>query len=230
MSARPAHRVTQADLKALIAHLDQALVCAAALDRALDRDFDLDLVLDTGHARDLARARDLAKDLAAIIGEAMSLDRALAVEHDVALVKARKLLGHGRDLARVLEGVRVRDRELILARNAVKKLVDRVEDKRRRVADAEAKLLSRPENARRPRTRPDVETAPAAIRVVAWAVRILPPEDQARYDEEFRSELRDLAATGAARRTQFGHAVRLLTRAVQLRGEVKKARSQRVVS
>lgn len=76
-----------------------------------------------------------------------------------------------------------------------------------------------------------VPVSGTASRVAAWSTRILPCVDRARYREEFQGELYELAETGAARRAQLWYTLRLLTRAWQLRVEVKKAaRSRRAVS
>jgi hypothetical protein len=48
------------------------------------------------------------------------------------------------------------------------------------------------------RRKPEL-AVPVARRVVAAAVRLLPPADRARYDEEYRAELWDLAHAGAGR-------------------------------
>lgn len=238
-------RLAAASLKSLIEHLDQALASAADLDRALDRDFEIDIVLDTDHARNLVRAREHAKDLAVVLNDAVFLDRDISATcvagevtfgfadrgpliRDTSLAKARRLLGRGRDIDRVLDGVRVRDRELLLAREAVRKLIARVGERRRRVAELRAKLMAEPEIIDQGRM--GREMARSAVRVAAWAVRFLPPGARARYDEEFQAELYDLAAAGAARRHQLWYAVRLLAGVPKLRGALKLSASRRAVS
>jgi hypothetical protein len=57
------------------------------------------------------------------------------------------------------------------------------------------------------------QPVPTARRLVTVAAWFLPARQQARYAEEYRSELGDLATKGAGRRQQLGHAVRLLVRA-----------------
>lgn len=69
-----------------------------------------------------------------------------------------------------------------------------------------------------------------SVCLAAWSARLLPPADRPRYDEEFRNELYDLAAAGAARRAQVGHAVLLLACAWRLRGELRRPRTNRAVS
>jgi DNA-binding CsgD family transcriptional regulator len=57
----------------------------------------------------------------------------------------------------------------------------------------------------------------SGCRLSAVAAWLLPAGERARYGEEYRSELHDLAAAGAGRRQQLGYAVRLLVRAAPLR-------------
>jgi hypothetical protein len=57
----------------------------------------------------------------------------------------------------------------------------------------------------------------SACRLATLATRLLPAGNRARYGEEYRSELHDLAAEGAKRPQQLGYAVRLLVRAAPLR-------------
>ena len=59
--------------------------------------------------------------------------------------------------------------------------------------------------------------APSAGRLAAVAAWLLPAGERARYGEEYRSELHDLAGAGAGRRQQLAYAVRLLVRAMPLR-------------
>jgi hypothetical protein len=63
------------------------------------------------------------------------------------------------------------------------------------------------------------DAAWSARRLVQIATRLLPGRDRARYAEEFRSELWDLA--GAGRRQQILYAARQLLRAAHLRIELK---------
>jgi hypothetical protein len=55
--------------------------------------------------------------------------------------------------------------------------------------------------------------APFAGRMVGHTTRLLPAADRARYAEEFRSELWDLAEIGAGRCQQVLYAASQLTRA-----------------
>jgi hypothetical protein len=62
-----------------------------------------------------------------------------------------------------------------------------------------------------------VKPVRAADRLVARAAQALPLGDQARYREEFDSELHDLAQDGASRRAQLAHALRISLRVWSLR-------------
>jgi hypothetical protein len=64
---------------------------------------------------------------------------------------------------------------------------------------------------------PTVRVAALAVRAAAAATRLLPAADRARYDDEYRSELWDLAAAGAGRRQQILCALRQLYATVPLR-------------
>jgi DNA-binding CsgD family transcriptional regulator len=57
----------------------------------------------------------------------------------------------------------------------------------------------------------------SGCRLSAVAAWLLPAGERARYGEEYRSELHELATAGAGRRQQLGYAVRLLVRAAPLR-------------
>lgn len=57
----------------------------------------------------------------------------------------------------------------------------------------------------------------SAIRIAAAAARLLPAADRVRYDEEYRSELWELAAAGTGRPKQIGCALRQFRGAVPLR-------------
>jgi hypothetical protein len=75
--------------------------------------------------------------------------------------------------------------------------------------------------------RPAVRLAAPAVRLAAAAVRLLPATDRARYGEEFRNELRELAAAGAGRRQQIGYALRQFRCAVPLRLAVRVPRRRK---
>ena len=60
--------------------------------------------------------------------------------------------------------------------------------------------------------------APTAGRLVTAAARLLPAREQARYAEEFRSELWEIAHAGGTRRAQLAYAARQVRAAGWLRG------------
>jgi hypothetical protein len=72
----------------------------------------------------------------------------------------------------------------------------------------------------------DGEMAPAAW-VAGMAARLLPARHRARYAEEYRSELFELAAAREPRRCQVLFAVRLLRTAPTLRLELRAPRQRK---
>jgi hypothetical protein len=70
---------------------------------------------------------------------------------------------------------------------------------------------------------------PSAARLLSYAARFLPVGNRARYTEEFRSELWDLAATGAGRRGQLIYAIRQAGSVLRLRLELRSPRRQGAV-
>jgi hypothetical protein len=66
--------------------------------------------------------------------------------------------------------------------------------------------------------------ARAPLRILGLSTRILQTAHQARYAEEFRSELCELTRGGAARPRQFAYAIRQLTRAPQLHLKLRSPR------
>lgn len=72
--------------------------------------------------------------------------------------------------------------------------------------------------------------AALAVRVTHGAVRVLPLGSRSRYDDEFASELYEIAAGGADWRAQVMYAVRLVDRAWRLRAELREAALRRVRS
>lgn len=81
---------------------------------------------------------------------------------------------------------------------------------------------------------PSVRRQPAAVRVAptadrllaATAPRLLPAADRARYGEEYRAELSEIAHTGAGRRSQLAYAARQLTSVRRLRAELRAPRQR----
>jgi hypothetical protein len=71
--------------------------------------------------------------------------------------------------------------------------------------------------------------SPAAARLAATAAWLLPSPERERYREEFRSELWELAAAGASRRHQVGHAAQVLTQAWVMRTALRSPARRRAV-
>ena len=71
-----------------------------------------------------------------------------------------------------------------------------------------------------------VRVAPTAGRLLAATARLLPAADRARYGEEYRAELSEIAHTGAGRRSQLAYAARQLTSVWRLRAELRAPRQR----
>lgn len=192
-------------------------------DLAISHELALSCDFAVAHEVDLARARGLARALACASDQAFAL--AVAVAGDQALALA---LSHA--LARTVAGATRLAWYGYGASEDFQRLVDAVNDAHEQAIALQTAASTETKHARQTQERAYVAVSWTATRMAAWSVRMLPLADRARYDEEFRGELCDLAAAGTARRDQFWHAVRLLTHAVQLRVEVEKARSRRAVS
>ncbi|GAB1641759.1 hypothetical protein [Krasilnikovia sp. MM14-A1259] len=65
-----------------------------------------------------------------------------------------------------------------------------------------------------------------ALRALRAAIRIVPSCYRSRFDEEFRSELFDLATAGATRIAQVRYALRQVNRAFELRAELRRPNRQ----
>jgi hypothetical protein len=74
--------------------------------------------------------------------------------------------------------------------------------------------------------RPGRVTA-SASRLLTAAARLLPAADRARYAEEFRSELWELARAGEPRRRQIGYAARQAASSLRLRAELRAPRRRK---
>jgi len=70
---------------------------------------------------------------------------------------------------------------------------------------------------------------PLAGHLLAAAARLLPASDRARYAEEFRSELAEIARAGAGRRPQLAYAARQLMSARRLRADLRAPRRRGAV-
>ena len=62
-----------------------------------------------------------------------------------------------------------------------------------------------------------MHVAAPAERLIAGAARLLPAANQARYREEYHSELWEMAAAGADRHLQLAYAIRQVIRTIPLR-------------
>jgi hypothetical protein len=71
---------------------------------------------------------------------------------------------------------------------------------------------------------------PMANRMLATAARVLPPENQRRYEDEFKSELAEIASNGGSRRRQFMYAARQLIAAWPLRSELLRVPKPRGIA
>jgi hypothetical protein len=184
------------------------------LFRALVRARDMALARDLEGILNLDLALDLAGELARTLNDVRADDRDLARAGDLASNLTRTL-NHVRSLdhARVLGLDRIRDfaRDLDSTLNldlALRRSVDRTAEAGPGERNVPPSTRSRAQ-ARR--------VAPPARRLAAVATWLLSTRERARYGEEYRSELHELAASGAGRCQQLGYAVRLLMRAVPLR-------------
>ncbi len=182
--------------------LDQALARASDLADDLDRDVTFtrglsvhDLAPASGLAQALARDRARAHDLDRDLTRARGYDLLRDLARPVALAQALSHdldLAHDRDRARALarDLGRARDRTRAIARD-LNHACARARDRADLAALRDDKTLH---------GRPAVHVTVPAGRLVAAATRLLPAADQARFGEEYRSELWELAAAGAARR------------------------------
>ncbi len=71
--------------------------------------------------------------------------------------------------------------------------------------------------------------APLAGRLLAVAARLLPAGDRARYAEEFRSELAEIARAGAGHRRLLAYAARVVLSARRLRADLRVPRRRGAV-
>jgi hypothetical protein len=65
-----------------------------------------------------------------------------------------------------------------------------------------------------------MQVAPSAVRLLTAAARLLPAADRARYAEEYRSELWEIAHAGQPRRRQLRYASRQVVSSLHLRAEL----------
>jgi hypothetical protein len=183
----------------------RALAVAADVDRARGR---------TRYARDLAAAlgrtdvcvvalnRSLGRDLGRAADLDQALDRALARADDVA---------HARHLDRA--------HDLGLAEDLAADLI-------RDLIRASERTLTGTARGQCGHGR----VAPLAGRLLAAAARLLPAADRARYAEEYRSELWELAHADGRRRTQLAYAARQVLYALRLCRELRTPRRRGAAS
>lgn len=197
----------------------------AARDRVLARDVFRDLGFDRKRARARNLARGLARDLACDLALDREVDGKVAFAHDLAVDLVRDL-----DLAIARDLVLTLDRALALAHDVTRDLdlvmtirhlcvsASRLEhflhEPRQDTCSADAAALTPPRVA-------------AAAGLTRCAVRVLPAASRVRYQEEFASELHELAVAKVSWWAQLMYGVRLLDRAWVLRAELRDAVAQR---
>lgn len=188
--------------------LDRILADVRYLSQDIARDLDRDLA----HGIDLDLKRDRASnrfDRSLASDFARGLDLARILEHDL-----------GFDRARALD--RARDRATARADWLVRGL-QRAHEKA-----LDLHKVSRTVETAPVQQHPAVSVALSAHRLLVAAAWLLPPADRARYAEEYRSELWEIACLNARRREQIIYALRQVTRAAPLRGAVLAPRKRRV--
>jgi hypothetical protein len=205
---------------------DLASQLAAAFDRTRA------LILDLAFSRNLARSdRDLARDLA------RAVQRARAKVSDLAGILDRaQELADDSDFARepkcLLEGLldRVQALDLYLDRafdldgaHELGSAIDLAELLASDLDAASTHALGR-RNPGRGRAGGSGRVGRSARRLASAAARLLPAADRARYAEEYRSELWELAQAGESRRRQAAYGLRQLRSALALRGELQAPR------
>jgi hypothetical protein len=187
---------------------ERARECANELARNLAHTHDLPQ--DDSLADELAHAHDLAREIAranAFAGGSVTIHN-----HAVRLADE---LAQARDLARTHDLAHDLTPTHDLAR-AVADAGDKANKLREKLCPLE---LVTPDSSAPARCQ--ITVVPVAGRIAHVAARILPPADRARYCDEYRSELYELAAAGAWRWGQLMYAVRLLDRAWVLRAELR---------
>ncbi len=165
-------------------------------------------------ARDLARDLDRACDHVGAL--ACDLDRACDHARARGLAHGRRALIRARAQARVLDLARELDRADDLAHDLTRVLdLARDLDAARDLAYHLVKVLGQAAELARGRTAGDRgqrgpgRVAPWAGRLLAAAARLLPAADRARYGEEYRSELWEIAHARQSRRRQAALLARL---------------------
>jgi hypothetical protein len=196
--------------------LDHACGLARAVARGVGCDFGRDL------------ARELARDLVDAVGLARDVDRACdrfpfqtsAPDHARDLVRN---LDHARELVLILAS----DPAIALGHASNREPASELA--RNFIREVAHNLISEPasENAVTAQHEGG-QVVPLAGRLLAIATRLLPVRDRARYADEFRSELWEIAHAGAGRRrAQLAYAARQVMSAWRLRAELRVPRRRR---
>lgn len=203
-------------------HFDLARYHAHDLVRDLGNAHNRSLAFDGTHSRrrrlNSGRARDLARELSNAVEIALDLDRVLdtdldrarardlASELDVALniaIESDNLS----DYTPVLDGFCLEARRIVVL---LKQARDPKADHRRLPGQHRALGI--------------------ADRLLASAAHMLPASDHARYLEEFRSELAEVAAQSGSRRHQLVYAMRQTWSIWKLRTELRAPHRRGVTS
>jgi hypothetical protein len=206
---------------------DRPTVLVADRDEAVVGDGEFSQILKTvSAANDLAHTLDLddfitwnfvrVLELARIVELELARDHVLASAYDLA--SARDL---ARNLNRTIACARdlARDRALVVLRDEAHGFAC---DLWRDLARGTGRMAV---HESQPGHRVG-RVAPSAGWLLTTAARLLPVADRARYSEEYRSELWEIADAGAGRRQQVRYSVRQLTRVARLRGAVIAPRTR----
>jgi hypothetical protein len=210
--------------------LARELDYARAVNRPHPRAHTLavDLARNLAHAIDLARDAERAIDLARALTRAHDCDRdlALAINGADALVRAlcdaiSRATVSGRALDRA--GASALDRSYARA-------IDRTLSKAYTILNSVilAGAFAQGATAAPAAAEGQVRVTGPARRLTTVAAWLAPAASRARYEEEYYSELQDLASAGAGRYRQVLHATRVLRCAVPLRMEALATRRPKV--
>ena len=205
------------DLARILAKdLDQACGLARAVARGVGRDLGRDL------------ARDLARDLIDAVGLARDLVRACdrftpqtgAPDYTRDLIRN---LDHARELVLILAS----DPAIALGHASNREPASELA--RNFIREVAHNLILEPASENAATVQHEAgQVVPLAGRLLAIASRLLPARDRARYADEFRSELWEIAhAVAGRRRAQLAYAARQVMSAWRLRAELRVPRRRR---
>ena len=210
MSTQASNSAPAGALTTSRAHTDR-LIRARGSAHANDLARTLNRALDLARALDGDHASDLVNYLASALDRTDNLRRALVNASDLA-----NALDLARDLARDLDSnlADVYSRASDFGADLDSSLASALIVANTHASDLAAGLdsdqaLDR-DSGREHLEREVRRVAPPAARLLTTVARLLPATDRARYDEEFKSELWDLAQTGAGRLRQVAYALRQL--------------------